>query len=77
VEKHKISKRYGFSLRNLNRPDLSREIGEVLSRHPDFDKAEFRKYWQNEEQAKDALKILKIAKNKALFPIKVGKVNFF
>ena len=62
VEKHRISKRYGFSLRNLNRPDLSREIGGVLSRRPDFDKAEFRKYWQNKELAKDASKILEIAK---------------
>lgn len=42
VEKHKISKRYGFSLRNLNRPDLFREIGGELSRRPDFDKAEIQ-----------------------------------
>ena len=62
VAKHKISKRYGFSLKKLNRPDISKEIGEVLAARPDFDKLEFSKYWQNKEQSEIALKILELSK---------------
>ena len=61
ILKRKISKKYGFSIRKLNRPDLSSEIAEVLTSRPDFSETEFRKYWQNPEQAAIAEKILKIA----------------
>jgi len=61
ILKRKISKKYGFSIRKLNRPDLSSEIAAVLIPRPDFSETEFRKYWQNPEQAAIAEKILKIA----------------
>ena len=61
ILKRKISKKYGFSIRKLNRPDLSSEIAAVLITRPDFSETEFRKYWQNPEQAAIAEKILKIA----------------
>ena len=61
ILKIRISKKYGFSIRKLNRPDLSSEIAAVLISRPDFSETEFRKYWQNPEQAAIAEKILKIA----------------
>ncbi|MBE6402091.1 MAG: hypothetical protein E7039_00025 [Lentisphaerae bacterium] len=60
IAKRKISRKYGFSMSKLNRPDISKEIGEALSLRPDFDEAEFGKYWQSEEQIKTALNILKM-----------------
>ena len=74
VLKHKISKKYGFSIRKLNRPNLSEDIKEILMRRSDFDEADFRKYWQTEKQADVACQILKTANsnwylhNKMLYP---------
>ena len=63
IAKRKISGKYGFSLKKLNRPDISREIGEVLSARPDFDEEKFRKYWPAETGLEDdVLAILEIAK---------------
>lgn len=63
IAKHKISKLYGFTLKKLNRPDISKEIGEVLSSRPDFDEENFRKYWPAETGLEcDALSLLEIAR---------------
>ena len=62
IAKRKISRKYGFSLKKLNRPDISKEIGEVLAARPDFDLAEFCKYWQNAGQAISACCILEATK---------------
>ena len=62
IAKRKISRKYGFSLKKLNRPDISKEIGEVLAARPDFDLAEFCKYWQNAGQAISACGILEATK---------------
>lgn len=62
IAKRKISRKYGFSLKKLNRPDISKEIGEVLAARPDFDLAEFCKYWQNAGQAISACGILAATK---------------
>ena len=57
----KISLRYGFYIHKLKRPDISKEIGEILADRPDFDKAEFCKYWQSREQKETALRILTLS----------------
>ena len=62
VLKRKISKKYGFSMRKLNRPDLSKEIKEILMQRSDFNETDFRKYWQTEKQADIACHILETAK---------------
>ena len=61
IAKHKISKRYGFSMKKLNRPDISGEIRKILATRHDFDEAEFCKYWPA-GQEQYALSVLKIAK---------------
>ena len=61
VLKRKISKKYGFSMRKLNRPDLSKEIKEILMQRSDFNETDFRKYWQTEKQADIACQILETA----------------
>ena len=38
-------------MRKLNRPDLSKEIKEILMQRSDFNETDFRKYWQTEKQA--------------------------
>ena len=74
ILKRKISRKYGFSMQKLTRPDISLEIGKVLAARPEFDEDKFRSYWQNEEQADTAVEILKIANkywtlhNKMLYP---------
>ena len=61
VLKRKISKKYGFSMRKLNRPDLSKEIKEILMQRSDFNETDFRKYWKTEKQADIACQILETA----------------
>ena len=74
ILKRKISRKYGFSMQKLTRPDISLEIGKVLAARPEFDEDKFRSYWQNEEQADTAVEILKTANkywhlhNKMLYP---------
>ena len=63
IAKHKISQRYGFSMRKLNRPDISKEIGDVLAERPDFNEADFCKYWQDEDQARAATSVLVSTRN--------------
>jgi hypothetical protein len=67
IAKHKISKRYGFSLKKLNRPDISKEIGKVLAFRLDFNEAEFRKYWPAKTGLEyDAMFLLETAKKEWL-----------
>ena len=63
IAKRKISKRYGFSIRKLNRPDISNEIGDVLAERPDFNEADFCKYWQDEDLARAATSVLVSTRN--------------
>ena len=60
ILKRKISKKYGFSIRKLNRLDLTPEIRAVLAGRPDFSENEFRQYWQDAGQAGIAEDILKV-----------------
>ena len=53
----RLLKKYGFYLWKLRRPDLSRTVTAILSARPDFDEAEFRKYWPAAELAGIALEI--------------------
>ena len=53
----RLLKKYGFYLWKLRRPDLSRTVTAILSARPDFDEAEFRKYWPAAELADIALEI--------------------
>ena len=63
IAKRKISRKYGFSLKKLNRPDISKEIGDVLAARPEFDEGNFRKYWPVASGLEyDAMFILETAK---------------
>ena len=53
----RLLKKYGFFMLKLRRPDLSRTVTAILSARPDFDEAEFRKYWPSPELAGIALEI--------------------
>ena len=53
----RLWKKYGFFLWKLRRPDLSRTVAAIMSARPDFDEAEFRKYWPTAELADIALEI--------------------
>ena len=74
ILKRKIAKKYGFSMRVLERPDISPEIAKILASRPKFDEGKFRSCWQNEVQADTAVEILKTANkywtlhNKMLYP---------
>ena len=39
--------------------DIHGEVGIILANRPDFDEAEFRKYWPSEESAEAALEVLR------------------
>ena len=58
--KLKLAAKYGFYMRKLKRPDLSREIGAILAGRPVFDEESFRRLWSTDEQAETAAKLLKI-----------------
>ena len=53
----RLLKKYGFFLWKLRRPDLSRTVAAIMAARPDFDEAEFRKYWPTPELADIALEI--------------------
>ena len=53
----RLRKKYGFFLWKLHRPDLSNTVTAIMAARPDFDEAEFRKYWPTTELADIALEI--------------------
>ena len=70
----RLSMKYGFCPLSLQRPDVSRAVALIMANRPDFDEAEFRKYWPTKELANMALEIRTwVTKNwaipgKMLFP---------
>ncbi len=61
AQKLKLAKKYGFYMRELKRPDLSREIGEILAARPDFEPDDFSKLWPSVAHAAVASKLVKLA----------------
>ena len=53
----RLWKKYGFFLLKLWRPNLSKAVAAIMADRPDFDEAEFRKYWPTPELADMALEI--------------------
>ena len=53
----RLWKKYGFFLLKLRRPNLSKAVAAIMADRPDFDEAEFRKYWPTPELADMALEI--------------------
>ena len=53
----RLWKKYGFFLLKLRRPNLSKAVAAIMADRPDFDEAEFRKYWPSSELADMALEI--------------------
>ena len=53
----RLLKKYGFFMLKLRRPDLSRTVTAIVASRPDFNEAEFRKYWPATELADTALEI--------------------
>ena len=59
--KMELSGEYGFYMRELKRPDLSREIGEILAARPDFKPDDFSKLWPSAAHAAAASKLVELA----------------
>ncbi len=55
----------------LNRPDIKKPVAEIMEKRPDFDEAEFRRYWADSESAELALEIRKNVKENWLLPDKM------
>jgi hypothetical protein len=53
----RLWKKYGFFLLKLRRPNLSKAVAAIMADRPDFNEAEFRKYWPSSELADMALEI--------------------
>ena len=60
-QKLKLAKKYGFYMRKLKRPDLSREIGDIFAARPDFRPADFAKLWPSAAHAAVASKLAELA----------------
>ena len=61
AQKLKLAKKYGFYMRELKRPDLSREIGAILAARPDFRPDDFSKLWPSAAHAAAASKLVELA----------------
>lgn len=63
----RLWKKYGYILWKLRRPNISRKVATIMANRPDFDEAEFRKYWPTTGLADMALEIRsQVRKNWAL-----------
>ena len=61
AQKLKLAKKYGFYMRELKRPDLSREIGAILAARPDFKPDDFARLWPSAAHAAAASKLVELA----------------
>ena len=63
----RLWEKYGYILWKLRRPNISRKVATIMANRPDFDEAEFRKYWPTTGLADMALEIRsQVRKNWAL-----------
>ena len=67
----RLLKKYGFFMWKLRRPDLSKTVTAILAARPDFDEAEFRKYWPTTELADMALEIRRWVRENWALPDKM------
>ena len=67
----RLWKKYGFFLLKLRRPNLSKAVAAIMADRPDFDEAEFRKYWPTPELADMAQEIRSRVRENWALPAKM------